>query len=490
MRTFAQKPKAIQQTEAAKSTKPSRPLSGQSCDVHSILQLQRTIGNQTEQRLLQSNAEELQVGSATTTASTRFGHDFSRIPIFSPLSVQVQPKLTISAPGDMYEQEADIIADQIVRMPEPQLQHSCPCGEGCPKCQTEQLVSSAHSVNHLSDGRDQEAGQIVERVMQMPHRPSATDSGQATTSVGGLQSPEPAATAGFAARLAAERGRGGSLQPNIRQLMEPRFGLDFSAVRVHTDSRAQRLAADLHAHAFTFGNDIFFGVNKWNPASAPGRRLIAHELAHTVQQSGNAPRIQRLSISIHPLDPGSFTTKSAKAFYEIPATSRGLARGHGAGFTEHKRKWGSECVSSGDKWRVNFNVAAMFQIYLDKDAFSQLNTNLRGLNTLKGALGHEQRHVLNYLNFYARWLPRLLASERKYSDSKSCSQAADKALKEMNNAFERFKTLEMQHKNGNPANNTGYYPIASGSPFDFLKILTGLPNPRLKSDVDLEPREK
>jgi|GEM_PF-5877496 len=87
MRTFAHKRKATQQTTPVKSTHAIRALSGQSRDVDSILQLQRTIGNLATRRLLQSNAEELPPGSATI-ASTRFGHDFSRLPIFSPSRVQ------------------------------------------------------------------------------------------------------------------------------------------------------------------------------------------------------------------------------------------------------------------------------------------------------------------------------------------------------------------------------------------------------------------
>jgi hypothetical protein len=73
MRTFTQKPKATQQTTSAKSTIPSRAHFGQSPEVRSILNLQRTIGNQAVQRTLQNNAEELEVGLARTDLS-RFGH--------------------------------------------------------------------------------------------------------------------------------------------------------------------------------------------------------------------------------------------------------------------------------------------------------------------------------------------------------------------------------------------------------------------------------
>jgi len=149
MRTFVQKPKAPQQAKPAKPTIRGRAHFEQSHDVNSILHLQRTIGNQAVQRLVQANAEELHRGSATT-ASTRFAHDFSRIPIHCPVAGAIQTKLAISQPGDEYEQEANHVAEQIMLMSEPQLQRACPCGGGCPKCQTEQ---SGQEHEHLRTKR-------------------------------------------------------------------------------------------------------------------------------------------------------------------------------------------------------------------------------------------------------------------------------------------------------------------------------------------------
>ena len=106
MRTFAQKQKPTQQSKSVSSSTHSRAWSSQSQTVPSILHLQRTIGNQGAQRLLQANAENLKAGS-TTVVSTDFGHDFCRIPIFSPSPVQTQPKLMVNTLGDIYEQEAD-----------------------------------------------------------------------------------------------------------------------------------------------------------------------------------------------------------------------------------------------------------------------------------------------------------------------------------------------------------------------------------------------
>lgn len=137
MRTLIQKPKASQRTKSAKSTVPSRAHIGQSREVNSILHLQRTIGNQAVQRMLQTDAQEPEAG-LTGPASPRFGHDFSRIPIHPPSAGAIQTKLAINKLGDSYEQEADRLAEQVMRTPESQLQRAWPCGGGCPKCQSEQ----------------------------------------------------------------------------------------------------------------------------------------------------------------------------------------------------------------------------------------------------------------------------------------------------------------------------------------------------------------
>jgi Domain of unknown function (DUF4157) len=87
---------------------------------------------------------------------------------------------------------------------------------------------------------------------------------------------------------------GQPLDAATRQLFEPRFGWDFGRVRVHTDARAARSASALDARAFTFGERIVFGAGRYAPAGFDGRRLIAHELAHVIQQiDTGTPTIQR-----------------------------------------------------------------------------------------------------------------------------------------------------------------------------------------------------
>ena len=302
MRTFAQKPKATQQTTSAKSTISGRAHFGQSREVNSILHVQRTIGNQAVQRMLQTNTEELKAG-LTDTALPHFGHDLSRIPMHPPTAGAIQTKLAINKPGDEYEQEADRVAEQVMRMPEPQLQRACPCGGGCPKCQTNQ-PSQEH-----------------ERLQTK--RVQASDTGQI------------AAPPSVHEVLAA---LGQPLDPTTRGFVEPRFGHDFSKVRVHSGAAAKRSARDVSAQAYTVGHNIVFGAGRFEPGTHEGRRLLGHELTHVLQQSrsaGNVPPLQRDGPK-----PGSTAAKLETAKNELKAKYglKDISEQGGVAWTESQLK--------------------------------------------------------------------------------------------------------------------------------------------------------
>lgn len=84
------------------------------------------------------------------------------------------------------------------------------------------------------------------------------------------------------------QGGGQPLGDTVRARMEPTFGADFSAVRIHTGDGADQLNRQLSARAFTAGSDIFFGQGEYNPGSSAGRELLAHELTHVVQGGGQS----------------------------------------------------------------------------------------------------------------------------------------------------------------------------------------------------------
>ncbi len=251
MRTYVQKQRPTQQMKSINSTTYGRTFFGQNHAEHSIMHLQRTIGNQAALRLLQANTEELETDSATTTLS-RFAYDFSRIPLHAEPHAKIQRNPTISTPGDIYEHEADRVAEQVMRMPEPKMQPACACGGGCPKCRAEQL-SLDHGLLQTSRvqppvARETTAPPIVEEVLRSPGQP---------------------------------------LDASTRTFFESRFGHNFSQVRVHTDVRAAESARAVSALAYTVGRDVVLAEGRYAPGSASGRRLLAHELTHVIQQ-GNA----------------------------------------------------------------------------------------------------------------------------------------------------------------------------------------------------------
>jgi hypothetical protein len=98
------------------------------------------------------------------------------------------------------------------------------------------------------------------------------------------------------------RTPGQPLDPGTRQFFEPRFGRGFADVRIHADEVAQSSARQLGAHAYAIGSDIAFAAGRYAPHSAEGRRLLAHELTHVVQQSGNASTTGRTVVRRQPDD--------------------------------------------------------------------------------------------------------------------------------------------------------------------------------------------
>lgn len=154
------------------------------------------------------------------------------------------------------------------------------------------------------DPAEQEADRVAEKIMRMPQSPrgprTAPARGQEPVSV--RRKPEstapPAVDAGFAARL----GPGSPLLQSARDFFEPRFGHDFRDVRVHTGAGAAAATRAVRAYAFTLGHDVAFAAGEYDPQSARGRGLLAHELAHVVQQRGAGMQLQR-RLTVDPTPP-------------------------------------------------------------------------------------------------------------------------------------------------------------------------------------------
>jgi hypothetical protein len=223
---------------------------------------QRTPRRPTNERDGDHEREIVRENLTDLAAPRHLAWDFSKIPLFPPdqtsrsqasypLPGIIQPKLSVGAVNNPLEHEADCVADQVMRMPAaeaslsltaapPQVSRKCAaCEEEAQPLQPEMLEPSAVP----SRG---EPG-VVQNVLRTPDQP---------------------------------------LDPESRAFFEPRFGWDFSKVRIHADSDAARGAQAIQARAYTLGRDIVFGAGEYTPATKEGRRLIAHELAHVVQQEG------------------------------------------------------------------------------------------------------------------------------------------------------------------------------------------------------------
>jgi hypothetical protein len=242
--------------------------------VNSILHLQRTIGNQAVLRLLQSNDEERNA-VLTGTASPHFGHDFSRIHVSPSTAGAIRSKLAINKPGDEYEQEADRISDQVMRMEAPDTAHTAPRGNQRLGIGLQKELAATH-LQRLCTECEEEA---------IHRKTPPTGAGVGRGRV--LRQAE--------AKVDAVSG-GQPLSNEQRAFFEPRFGVDFSRVRIHTDGSADTAARAVGALAYTRGSDIVFREGEYRLHTYAGRQLLAHELTHVVQQ-GAAPRIRHWSVN-------------------------------------------------------------------------------------------------------------------------------------------------------------------------------------------------
>lgn len=200
---------------------------------------------------------------ARTYPAPRYGHDFRRVRVHTGPKAEesakagnaaadsggnvlmMQAKLEINRAGDFYEQQADRAADQVMRM-----------------------------------------ANVPEGVRAEDHARSTPASAPVVQRAG-----SPMASGVTAPPIVDEalRSPGQPLPASVQDYFRPRFGHDFSAVRVHTDPQAAKSAQAVEARAYTVGNDLVFAPGQYVPGTATGQHLIAHELAHVIQQGAAPP---------------------------------------------------------------------------------------------------------------------------------------------------------------------------------------------------------
>jgi hypothetical protein len=255
MRAFAQKQNQSQQPVSSSLARPNMATLGLEYRKHSHYDLPRTIGDQA---VLQSHAEVPAAG-LPAAASPRFGHDFGRISIYPPAAEVMQRKLAINKPGGEHEQEVDQVAERRMRR--------------------------AVSKPTLADGKDG----VSNSLLRKPRSEPQADTGVAISGVP------------LVVHRVLNSGGGQPLDAPTRAFMEPRFGHDFSRVRVHTDTQAAQSARAVDALAYTVGRDVVFGAGQYRSMTHDGRKLLAHELTHVIQQDEN-PHAQGRIATIGPME--------------------------------------------------------------------------------------------------------------------------------------------------------------------------------------------
>jgi hypothetical protein len=242
----------------------------------------------------------------------------------------IQTKLTVGPVGDRYEQEADRVAEQVMTMPFPSPARGGAGGGVQRQDEEEELQAKplAATITPLVQRQEEEeelqmkpvaAQQVVQRQEEeeLQMQPLQRQDEEEELQMASLQRQEeeaelqmkPVAAQQVVQRqaggsfeagpelensLAVHKGSGSPLSEETRAFMEPRFGADFSGVRVHSGSEAGQMSKELHAQAFTHGQDIYLGTGRYDPETDAGKRLLAHELTHVVQQTGSEQaRIQR-----------------------------------------------------------------------------------------------------------------------------------------------------------------------------------------------------
>ena len=242
---------------------------------------------------------------AIPSSPARALHSFSQIALTSPAAPAAQFKLSVNTPGDTYEQEADATADQVMRMSLPsgstQLQREDDFDEDGSDQDGPDQDSSAQDSSAQYDPSQDDPSQYgpddgdVQRkplpgaVPNLLQRCAACDEEAQRTDTG-AEAGEDLATADVSGVVSTGLASGGRpLDPDTRSFMEPRFGHDFSKVRIHDNASASSSAQSVAARAYTVGSNIAFRSGEFAPGSGEGRRLLAHELTHVVQQGQAAP---------------------------------------------------------------------------------------------------------------------------------------------------------------------------------------------------------
>ena len=211
------------------------------------------------------------------------------LPFFKSI---IQTKLSVNEPGDHYEREADAMADKVMRMTD--------------------TSANQNTFFKPADNTLQRKCQACEEEDKFVHRKE----GDGSEVQGGHD---------LDSYVGSLNSSGQSMSASSRQFFEPRFGHDFSNVKIHTGSVAAKSAQAINALAYTSGNNIVFNSGQYSPESDSGKKLMAHELTHVVQQSGGSKANVQRKIEVPAgteLNAMGFTVSKSGNTYTCPKVTK------------------------------------------------------------------------------------------------------------------------------------------------------------------------
>lgn len=203
----------------------------------------------------------------------------------------IQPKLTINQPNDIYEQEADAVAEKVMRMPvqnqeQPFFQSRplsvTPVQRKCSSCEQEEKLQRKEEEVDESIRLKPLKDFSIQRKCAHCDEEEKLQMKEASTAAGGMTAPS------IVNNVINSPGQ--SLDKGTRSFMESRFGYDFGNVQIHDDGAAHQSAYEINALAYTYRDHVIFGERQYQPTTNSGKELLAHELTHVIQQDGTSIR--------------------------------------------------------------------------------------------------------------------------------------------------------------------------------------------------------
>ncbi|MBC8461377.1 MAG: DUF4157 domain-containing protein [Deltaproteobacteria bacterium] len=203
----------------------------------------------------------------------------------------MQAKLRIGRSGDKYEQEADQVAGQVMRMPDPRVQRQIEEDKEDELAQTKPIADQITPLVQRQIEPEEEEGEEIQaklangRLLQRQEETPEQEEEEALQEKPNHNKPGSKVNPELESRINAMKGRGQPLPESTRSYFEQRFGHSFSNVRVHTNKKANETTKSVDARAFTIGRNVVFGAGQYGLNTDKGKKLLAHELTHVIQQN-------------------------------------------------------------------------------------------------------------------------------------------------------------------------------------------------------------